>query len=111
MESKMIVAFDEMKWPARTDLRESTYGHAEDRLLGLVNFTLGHCEGCAEDRCNNKKKERRLGSVKKNTRDGEEKREKKEEKGRKGEKIKYCLGTPYAGTSERSGLVPNQEEL
>lgn len=62
-------------------LGENTYGHAEDRLLGLVNFTLGHCEGCAEDRCNNKKKERRLGSVKKNTRDGEEK---KREKGREG---------------------------
>ena len=25
----------------------STHGHAEDRLVGLVNFTLSHFEGCA----------------------------------------------------------------
>lgn len=24
----------------------TTYGHAEDGLLGLVNVTLGHVDGC-----------------------------------------------------------------
>jgi len=42
-----------------------TYGHAEDGLFALVNITLGHDEGCAGNRCDNEKKERRWRSVKK----------------------------------------------
>lgn len=77
--------------------KETTYGHAEDGLVALVNFTLRHDEGCARNRCNNGKK-RGDGEVsRRNT--GDEKK-KKEEKGRKGAAKNTCRTRVEAKTGD-----------
>lgn len=38
--------------------RIKTYRHSEDRLLGLVNVTLSHYDGCEENRELRKKKKK-----------------------------------------------------
>jgi hypothetical protein len=67
--------------------QENTYGHAEDRLLGLVNFTGTHFECSAKKKMQKKREE--MESVKKEETPGiREGRKRKSQAGRGARKKK-----------------------
>jgi hypothetical protein len=79
---------------------QDTYGHAEDRLLGLVNVTGTHFEDSAKETGCKKKKRGDGKSVKKKETPGIM-RKKKGERRREGGPEKKIL--------DRRALKPNQE--
>lgn len=85
--------------PALTGLQGNTHGHAEDRLLGLVNITGTHFEDSAKETgC--KKKERRWKECQEERDTGDNEEEKGREKAGRGARKK---NTRPPGAKAQSG--------